>query len=307
MSWLQFTIAVRTDEAAEFEEALVANGAVAITFESQVDEVVLEPAPGEIPLWERISLVALFPVAASISGLNDALRALDPDIHKRLDVAFIAEEDWQKRMANHAVRAEFGGRLWLLPKRESDRYAGSAEGVAEHIPADKTALFLEPGLAFGSGSHPTTRMCLEWIAGHVLPNQTVLDFGCGSGILGIAAALLGARVIAVDYDDQAVLATRENAEFNQVSDRVETYSLTEFERNQQRWIGHFDVLVANILAAPIIDLAPTFSQALARPGQLVLSGILDHQAQQVVEGYPTINFAPMIAEAEWVCLTGTVA
>ena len=106
--------------------------------------------------------------------------------------------------------------------------------------------------------------------------------------------------------DQAALATRENAEFNQVSDRVEVYSLTEFEHNQQRWDGHFDVVVANILAAPIIDLAPTFSQALARPGQLVLSGILDHQALPVLEGYPKINFAPMISEAEWVCLTGTV-
>ena len=307
MSWLQFTIAVRTDEAAQFEEAMLANGAVAITFESQVDEVVLEPAPGEIPLWEHISLLALFPVASSISGLNDALRALDPDIHERLDVAFIAEEDWQKRMANHTVRAEFGGRLWLLPKHESDRYAGSAQEQAEHVPADKTALYLEPGLAFGSGSHPTTRLCLEWIASHVLPGQRVLDFGCGSGILAIAAALLGARVIAVDYDDQAVLATRENAEFNQVSDRLEIYSLTEFERNQQRWAAYFDVVVANILAGPIIELAPTFSQALARPGQLVLSGILNHQAQQVVDRYPKINFAPMTSEAEWVCLTGTMA
>ena len=305
MSWLQFTLAVRTDEAAQFEEAMLANGAVAITFESQADEVVLEPAPGEIPLWEHISLLALFPVAASISGLNDALRRLDPNIHERLDVTFIAEEDWQKRLANHTVRAEFGGRLWLLPKWESRRYAGPAAVAADHVPADKMALYLEPGLAFGSGSHPTTRMCLEWIASHVLPNRTVLDFGCGSGILAIAAALLGARVIAVDYDDQAVLATRENAEFNQVSDRVETFSLTEFEHNQQRWIGHFDVVVANILAAPIIDLAPTFSQALACPGQLVLSGILDYQAQQVVDGYPEIKFAPMTSEAEWVCLTGT--
>lgn len=307
MSWLQFTIAVRTNEAAQFEETLVANGAVAITFESQVDEVVLEPAPGEIPLWEHIRLLALFPVAASISGLNDALRELDPNIHKRLDVAFIAEEDWQKRLANHTVRAEFGGRLWLLPKRESARYANPAEVALGNVPADKIALYLEPGLAFGSGSHPTTRMCLEWIASHVLPGQTVLDFGCGSGILAIAAALLGARVIAVDYDDQAVLATRENAEFNQVSDRVETYSLAEFKHSQQRWIGHFDVVVANILAAPIIDLAPTFSQALARPGQLVLSGILDLQAQQVIDGYPEIHFAPITSEAEWVCMTGTRA
>ena len=149
-------------------------------------------------------------------------------------------------------------------RNANPQYPGLAGVAAESVPTDKAVLYLEPGLAFGSGSHPTTRMCLEWVASYVLPDQTVLDFGCGSGILAVAAALLGARVVAVDYDDQAVQATRENAEFNQVSDRIAILSLTEFENRQQRWAGHFDVVVANILAAPIIDLAPFLRRWRAR-------------------------------------------
>ena len=303
MSWLQLTIAVRTQEAARFEEVLVANGAVAITFESQIDEVVLEPAPGEIPLWEHISLLALFPVAASISGLNGALRALDPDIHQRLDVAFIAEEDWQKRLANHTVRAEFGGRLWLLPKRESAQYAGLAEVPAESAPADKAVLYLRQGWLSVAAVIPQHACALNgllatscrtkrcWILAVVL-EFWLLPQPCWAPVLWLWITMtkrfwrLGKTPV------------------NQVSDRIAILSLTEFENRQQRWAGDFDVVVANILASPVIDLAPVFSQALARPGQLVLSGILDRQAQQVVDSYPQVDFAPMTSEAEWVCLTG---
>ena len=308
MSWLQFTIALTTDEAAQFESVMVANGAVAVTYESQADEVVLEPEPGAIPLWQRINLAALFSTGTDIAGLNDALRALDPQIHRRLDVAFIAEEDWQQRLANHTVRAHFGGRLWLLPKSESQTLERLASAVSE---VESARLYLEPGLAFGSGSHPTTRMCLEWIASNVFPEQRVLDFGCGSGILAIAAALLGATVVAVDYDDQAILATRENAEFNGVSERVETLTLGQWQAVQAGSHGnfdrHFDVVAANILAAPIIELAPMFCRSLVAGGSLVLSGILDHQAEQVVDEYSNIVFLPAITEAEWVCLTGALA
>ena len=184
MNWLQFKLALATQEAAEFETVLLSYGAVAVTYESQADEVVLEPMPGEIPLWQHINLVALFALDTSVAGLNEALRALDPDIHKRLEVAFVANEDWQQRLANHTVKAEFGDRLRLLPKTEAiEGAANSAASMATEN--GKAALYLEPGLAFGSGSHPTTRMCLEWLARHVAAQQTVLDFGCGSGILAI--------------------------------------------------------------------------------------------------------------------------
>lgn len=301
MNWLQITLALGTQEAAEFETVLQAHGAVAITYESQADEVVLEPKPGEIPLWQHINLVALFSIDTNISGLNEALRVLDAEVHERLDVAFVAEEDWQQRLANHTVSAEFGGRLLLLPK---------IEAVAQRVvaKAEKAALYLEPGLAFGSGSHPTTRMCLEWLASHIKADQVVLDFGCGSGILAIGAALLGARVIAVDHDDQAITATRENAQFNGVSEQIQTLTLVDWGRDGS-WQAseHFDVVVANILAAPLIDLAPTFSRSLRRGGSLVLAGILDHQASQVMQAYPGVKFGPTFAEDEWVCLAGTLA
>lgn len=301
MNWLQITLALGTQEAAEFETVLQAHGAVAITYESQADEVVLEPKPGEIPLWQHINLVALFSIDTNISGLNEALRVLDAEVHERLDVAFVAEEDWQQRLANHTVSAEFGGRLLLLPK---------IEAVAQRVvaKAEKAALYLEPGLAFGSGSHPTTRMCLEWLASHIKADQIVLDFGCGSGILAIGAALLGARVIAVDHDDQAITATRENAQFNGVSEQIQTLTLVDWGRDGS-WQAseHFDVVVANILAAPLIDLAPTFSRSLRRGGSLVLAGILDHQASQVMQAYPGVKFGPTVAEDEWVCLAGMLA
>lgn len=301
MNWLQITLALGTQEAAEFETVLQAHGAVAITYESQADEVVLEPKPGEIPLWQHINLVALFSIDTNISGLNEALRVLDAEVHERLDVAFVAEEDWQQRLANHTVSAEFGGRLLLLPK---------IEAVAQRVvaQAEKAALYLEPGLAFGSGSHPTTRMCLEWLASHIKADQVVLDFGCGSGILAIGAALLGARVIAVDHDDQAITATRENAQFNGVSEQIQTLTLVDWGRDRS-WQAseHFDVVVANILAAPLIDLAPTFSRSLRQGGSLVLAGILDHQASQVMQAYPGVKFGPTVAEDEWVCLAGTLA
>lgn len=301
MNWLQITLALGTQEAAEFETVLQAHGAVAITYESQADEVVLEPKPGEIPLWQHINLVALFSIDTNISGLNEALRVLDAEVHERLDVAFVAEEDWQQRLANHTVSAEFGGRLLLLPK---------IEAVAQRVvaKAEKAALYLEPGLAFGSGSHPTTRMCLEWLASHIKADQVVLDFGCGSGILAIGAALLGARVIAVDHDDQAITATRENAQFNGVSEQIQTLTLVDWGRDRS-WQAseHFDVVVANILAAPLIDLAPTFSRSLRQGGSLVLAGILDHQASQVMQAYPGVKFGPTVAEDEWVCLAGMLA
>lgn len=299
MSWLQFTIALETHEAEAFEAVLVSHGAVAVTYESQAQEVVLEPAPGEIPMWQQINLLALISLDTPIDGLNAALRKLDPSIQRRLDVAFIAEEDWQQRLANHTVRAEFGQRLRLLPKSEMHAAA------AEPMPRDKIAMYLEPGLAFGSGSHPTTRLCLEWLACNILANQRVLDFGCGSGILAIAAALLGATVVAVDHDEQAVLASRENADFNGIGQRIETFSLAGWELEQHDYDQHFDVVVANILALPIIDLAPSFCRYLAPQGDLALSGILAHQAQRVTEAYAgAITFAPTTTEAEWVCLTG---
>ncbi len=303
MSWLQVTLSLTSVNVAMSEELLLQAGASAVTLESLADEVVLEPDPGAIPLWSSIRLKALFPLDTDIPALRDALTSIDADIHQRLEVDFVGEEDWQLRMLNHAVNAQFGGRLWLQPKSfEGDAAATSVVG------SDQTYLYLEPGLAFGSGSHPTTHMCLEWIASHLKPQQRVMDFGCGSGILAIGAALLGAEVVAVDHDDQAVLATNENAEFNNIAANVETLSLTQWQQlpelERAKFEASFDVLIANILAAPLISLADEFVGLLSPGGRLVLSGVLVEQADDVMAAYSGIQFEEPIIEEQWACLVG---
>ena len=309
MSWLQVTLSLTSVNVAMAEELLIQAGASAVTLESLADEVVLEPDPGAIPLWSSIRLKALFSLDADIPALREILTSIDPDIHQRLEVDFVGEEDWQLRMLNHAVNAQFGGRLWLQPKSfETDTEGEVAQ--ASTVESGQTYLYLEPGLAFGSGSHPTTRMCLEWIASHLEPQQRVMDFGCGSGILAIGAALLGAQVVAVDHDDQAVLATNENAEFNNVAASIETLSLAQWQQlpalERAKFQGAFDLLVANILAAPLISLADEFVGLLGPGGRLVLSGVLAEQADDVMAAYPSIQFEAPIIEEQWACLVGAV-
>jgi ribosomal protein L11 methyltransferase len=151
-------------------------------------------------------------------------------------------------------------------------------------------------------------MCLEWIASYLEPQQRVMDFGCGSGILAIGAALLGAQVVAVDHDDQAVLATNENAEFNNVAASIETLSLAQWQQlpalERAKFQGAFDLLVANILAAPLISLADEFVGLLGPGGRLVLSGVLAEQADDVMAAYPSIQFEAPIIEEQWACLVG---
>ena len=306
MSWLQVTLSLTSVNVAMSEELLLQAGASAVTLESLADEVVLEPDPGAIPLWSSIRLKALFPLDTDIPALREALMSIDADIHQRLEVDFVGEEDWQLRMLNHAVNAQFGGRLRLQP----NSFEGDAADAASVVGNNQTYLYLEPGLAFGSGSHPTTRMCLEWIASHPKPQQRVMDFGCGSGILAIGAALLGAEVVAVDHDDQAVLATNENAEFNNIAANVETLSLAQWQQlpelERAKFEASFDVLVANILAAPLISLADEFVGLLAPGGRLVLSGVLAEQADDVMAAYPGIQFETPIIEEQWACLVGVL-
>ena len=206
MSWLLLQWQLRSDQITRAETLLNDHGAVAVVLESLADEVVLEPDPGATPMWTEVHLKAFFPLDLNVAELGAALKDLDPEVHDHCEFDFVAEQDWQAALQQHAVEQEFAGRLWLLPK--SAAQSAHRDGAA--------CLFLDPGLAFGSGSHPTTRMCLSWMAGAIQPGQRVLDFGCGSGILAIAAALLGATAVGVDHDDQALLATTENAHFNGV-------------------------------------------------------------------------------------------
>ncbi len=293
MSWLQLELRATPDTLEAIESVLLACGSVSITLVSDADEPVLEPAPGETPLWSSVRMQALFPLETDMRRLRDAIRALDGNAVEHLQVEFVNAQDWQEAARTYAVDCVFANRLWLLPKDLQ---------VSEPA-SDLTLLRLDPGLAFGSGSHPTTRLCLQWIAAHVVPGMRILDFGCGSGVLGIAAALLGAHVVAVDHDDQAVMATTENAAYNGLSvDNIQVMSLEQWQSLAEKPV--FDAIVANILAGPLQSLAAEFERIVAPGGDIVLSGVLAEQAADVMAAYTQTNFLHPEIEAGWACLQG---
>ncbi len=290
MNWLQLELEATPDTLAGIEGALEAAGAVSIALLSAADEPVLEPAPGETPLWRSVRVRALLGVDVDLAGLRR--RLTEAGAGAIADVDFIGDADWQSVAGNHAVDRVFADRLHLLPK--------SAEAPAG---AEEAVLYLEPGLAFGSGSHPTTSMCLEWLAANVATGSRVLDFGCGSGVLGIAAALLGATVDAVDHDAQAVVATVDNAAYNGITtEQLRAADADGWHARNAR--DAYDVIVANILAGPLQQLAATFERAAASGGAIVLSGVLAEQADAVMDAYAQTEFATPQLEAGWALLAG---
>ena len=305
MSWLKLTVGVSRESADAVGELLSELGAAAVTLTSAPggqggQEVLLEPLPGEHPLWRDIVLEALLPPDAAIAAVRGAVEGAGGRL---LDAAFLAEDDWSSRWRAHAVRASFGDRLWLMPRDEPFEAPPGTDPVV---------LRLDPGLAFGSGSHPTTRLCLAGLAALDLRGCRVLDYGCGSGVLGVAAALLGAAaVVAVDHDPQALLATRDNAAYNHIDESRLVAVLPEelapagVSPEPGRIGGTFDVVVANILANPLVELAPELT-ARARPdgGRLMLSGLLAEQAETICRAYSEVEFEAPVPEAEWIRLDG---
>jgi len=320
VSWLQIELRATPASLPIIEEALHECEAVSITLLSDAEEPVLEPNPGETPLWSNVRVQALFDVNADMAALGQALAAIDPELSRSLSVDFVKPAAWQDAARTYAVNQVFADRLWLLPKDMADidiegaTPTGPPMYKAGHDSGDKLVrLYLEPGLAFGSGSHPTTRLCLAWLAANIRPGQRVLDFGCGSGVLGIAAALLGATVVAVDHDDQAIMATRENAAYNGLSEMELTAYGLDVWNNSQPTPGcaeeygdgdGYDVVVANILAAPLQSLAVEFEGVTSPGGAVVLSGVLQDQAQAVMDSYRRTAFQTPTIEDGWACLIG---
>ena len=296
-AWLLLAIDVPPGTAEASGDQLEALGAVAVTFTGMDAEDIFEPDPGAQPLWSTVRLEALFEMDADLAAIRSTAEAVGMRV---VDADVVEDADWQNRWRVHAVRALIGGRLWVLPRDEPvpDAPNGSS---------DCPVLRLDPGLAFGSGAHPTTRLCLDWLASTPLVGLRVLDFGCGSGILALAAQLLGARsVVAIDHDPQALAATLENAYVNGVGapglivggpDLLEHLSQSE----------PYDVIVANILANPLITLAPLLSGRLATGGALVLSGLLEAQGDAVKAAYPGIRFDPVVQVDDWIRISGRKA
>jgi ribosomal protein L11 methyltransferase len=284
---LQLTMDLGARDPAPYEDALFALGAVSVTLEDAADDPVLEPAPGATPLWPTVVLKALFDQGVDPAAIAEGIeRALPGSPAPAFET--VADQAWERVWLEDFRPMRFGRRLWVCP-------GGQAAAMADAIRIE-----LDPGLAFGTGTHPTTALCLEWLDSQPLAGREVVDYGCGSGILAIAAAKLGAtRVLAVDVDPQALIATRENAVRNGVADRLE---ITAEPRLESRGA---DVIVANILAGPLVELAPSFSAALRPSGLLALSGLLAGQADSVTAAYrPCFDIDTKIVRDGWVLLGG---
>ncbi|MEM7219748.1 MAG: 50S ribosomal protein L11 methyltransferase [Pseudomonadota bacterium] len=308
MSWLQVTLSAAGRHSEELADACLAAGAISAVVRgaSQTVEQVWEPAPGALNVWERAAIFGYWPMSEQNIEAVGELRSLlnDSGVIEDFSVEIVAEIDPAPGLAQPLADLTFGaGRLRLVPNSTpaADIDALEADGVA--------VLRLDPGLAFGSGLHPTTQLCLEFLSRTLRKGDRVLDYGCGSGVLALASLQLGAgAAVGVDYDPQALLASRNNADSNGVADRFVALAPDEWPTTGPG-TEPFDLVMANILANPLIELAPRL-QALLRPGgSLVLAGLLAEQASAVMAAYPHIEFtAPTEhdnrSDGVWVRLDG---
>lgn len=271
MAWLELSIGVEQRSLSRVEAALEDLEAASITLLDAEDHPILEPGPGETPLWPQVIVRALFPDDIDRIGLFDALQLMVPWLTpEKISSREVADADWTRAWMDTFRPMQFGRRTWIYPSTiEPPADAGTA------------IVRLDPGLAFGTGTHPTTALCLEWLDGLDLDGKTVLDFGCGSGVLAIAALKLGAaRAIGIDNDPQAILASRDNAERNGVAAQLDLYLPEEVPTGLAA-----DVVVANILAGALVALAPTITAHCRSGAPLALSGILAEQAEEVAAAY----------------------
>lgn len=288
MPFHQLVIELPGRELARAEEACRGLGAIALMLADAGDEPLLEPAPGETPLWQDVRLRALFDAGENPALLAATLAAVLGLPTSAVAVEHVEDRVWEREWLKDFRPMRFGRRLWVCP-------AGQAPGNAA-----ATVLQLDPGLAFGTGTHPTTALCLEWLDGAVQGGERVLDYGCGSGILALAALLLGARTAsAFDIDPQALQATRENAVKNGLADRIEVTGRTED-------LGRgFDIVLANILSGPLIALAPGLAARTRTGGALVLAGLLERQSGEVAQAYqPWFDIGPVAERDGWTLLAG---
>lgn len=298
MAWQQLHLQCQQSQVEIAEALLMAAGSVSVVLEDAGDQPLFEPLPGESPLWDEVVLTGIF--SLNDSGLDDSsLEAntseASTDIRTQQDfenliqdiaataqasrfwLSSVEDKDWEREWMSHYHPIECANNLWIVPNWLT--------------PPNPTAtnIIMDPGLAFGTGYHATTRLCLDWLTEQDLKDKTVIDYGCGSGILGIAALLLGAKhVYAVDIDPQAVLATNQNAERNNVSQQLSAFLPEDFKTFcDTNAILPVDMIIANILAKPLISLAPYFATLLKPQGQIVLAGLIEPQVEDVRAAYST--------------------
>ena len=293
MDWRQFVMDLEKLNPDRVEEVFVRHGAQSITFADAGDNPVLEPAAGETPMWHDTRITGLFTLDADLKTLQDDLKAsFDIDSLPAHEITELEDRAWEREWLKDFGPMRFGDRLWILP---DNTCIDDARAVIVR---------LEPGLAFGTGTHATTALCLEWLDGLSLADTTMLDYGCGSGVLAIAALKLGcASALAMDIDPQAITATQANAQRNQVGESMVVIG------DAEGIDGQFDVVVANILAGPLIELAEPIAAHVKSGCLLALSGILSEQVEKVLTAYqPWIAFDDAVSKEQggqvWTRLSG---
>ena len=290
MAWHQVSVITDKSTATDVADFFSELGAVSVTYMDAEDQPVYEPAPGETKIWRQTKVIALFDLETEPELVKNVLFSNFKE--KKIDNWFheiLQDQAWERSWMDHYQPMKFAESLWVCP---------TGQEINE---ADCVCLTLDPGLAFGTGTHPTTALCLEWLACHDLHDKVVIDYGCGSGILAVAALLLGAKQVhAVDIDPQAITATLANAEKNKVGDKIKCYLPEQFSLFQA------DVVVANILALPLCELSEQISTLVKRDGSLILSGILSEQAELVGVAYKIhgIHIQPPVIQDEWCRLDG---
>ncbi|RRV32765.1 50S ribosomal protein L11 methyltransferase [Stutzerimonas stutzeri] len=289
MSWLQIRLAITPDHAEALEDQLLQLGAVSVTFMDAEDQPIFEPDLNTTPLWSHTHLLALFEADTDPDALLAHLQLLRGGDLPEHQTEVIEDQDWERSWMDNFQPMRFGHRLWIVP---------SWHAAPE---PDAVNLLLDPGLAFGTGTHPTTALCLEWLDAQTLDDRSLLDFGCGSGILAIAGLLLGARqAVGTDIDPQALEASRDNAERNGIAPERFTLYLPEQLPQEPA-----DVVVANILAGPLVSLAQQITALVKPGGRLALSGILAEQADEVRGAYSgAFDLDPSADKDGWVRISG---
>lgn len=285
MGWLQLRLVATADRVEVVEDALLALGALSVTLADHRDVPILEPGVGETPLWPEVDLVALFDKDTDTAAVGAALAELLGEAARELPWEHLENRAWEREWLQYFAPLRFGERFWVCPS-----------GTESPDP-DAIVMHLDPGLAFGTGTHQTTALCLEWLATHEIAGRDVIDYGCGSGILGVAALLLGAASVrAVDIDPQALTATRDNAARN----RIDPAQLVVGEPALLERAAPAGLLLANILAGPLIELASRLAALVSPGGHAVLSGVLQTQAEAVRAAYlPWFTHLATAQRDEW--------
>ncbi|WP_429034710.1 50S ribosomal protein L11 methyltransferase [Aeromonas veronii] len=288
MPWIQIRINATAKTADKVSNMLLGRGAQAVTFMDAKDVPVYEPMPGETPLWGETEVMGLFDAETDPAPTIAFFQQIFGE-NVGYKVEQLEDKDWVREWMDHFHPMQFGERLWICPSWRD-------------VPnPDAVNVMLDPGLAFGTGTHPTTALCLQWLDGLDLSGKTVVDFGCGSGILGIAALKLGAaRVIGIDIDPQAIQASRDNAARNGVADQIELYLPADQPQDVEA-----DVVVANILAGPLRELAPLIAGHGKAGSMMALSGVLESQAPELETIYGQwFDMDPTAVKEEWCRLSG---